>query len=275
MCPQPTAEYKSDFLAARPLVRTRPYCCGESMYGTKAMERRCFASSVLRVQSGRPQCRAVCKQRIYLLGNSESICSQTMPKAIRPAIPRIVATLGSRPIATKNHAGRKKLKNMNPSGKTASHCSPVPSPDGARSNRLFRRLFLEKLIVAHKAGHLKFFGDHAARRCEGVRGVSGTATPSRMGRLCQAPVRRATGRAWPTARRSWHSQPTSSSAASSSTSCRTASTTSATTACWPAAPAPTTSPTRVSCSPFQTPRPSPPVPPSIPASRLVHAAAVA
>jgi Putative transposase/Transposase zinc-binding domain len=29
-------------------------------------------------------------------------------------------------------------------------------------SRLFRRLFLEKLIVAHKAGHLKFFGDHAA-----------------------------------------------------------------------------------------------------------------
>jgi alkanesulfonate monooxygenase SsuD/methylene tetrahydromethanopterin reductase-like flavin-dependent oxidoreductase (luciferase family) len=49
---------------------------------------------------------------IYLLGNSESSCSQTMPKAIRPAIQRIVATLGSRPIATKNHAGRKKLKNI-------------------------------------------------------------------------------------------------------------------------------------------------------------------
>ncbi len=29
-------------------------------------------------------------------------------------------------------------------------------------SRLFRRLFLEKLIAAHKAGHLKFFGDHAA-----------------------------------------------------------------------------------------------------------------
>src|SRR5438034_3273945 len=28
-------------------------------------------------------------------------------------------------------------------------------------SRLFRRLFLEKLLVAHKAGHLKFFGDHA------------------------------------------------------------------------------------------------------------------
>ena len=29
-------------------------------------------------------------------------------------------------------------------------------------SRLFRRLFLEKLIAAHHAGHLKFFGDHAA-----------------------------------------------------------------------------------------------------------------
>jgi hypothetical protein len=29
-------------------------------------------------------------------------------------------------------------------------------------SRLFRRLFLEKLIAAHKAGHLTFFGDHAA-----------------------------------------------------------------------------------------------------------------
>jgi putative transposase len=29
-------------------------------------------------------------------------------------------------------------------------------------SRLFRRLFLEKLIAAHKAGHLKFFGNHAA-----------------------------------------------------------------------------------------------------------------
>ena len=34
-----------------------------------------------------------------------------------------------------------------------------------------------------------------SRRRAGVRGLSGTATPSRMGGLCQAPVRRATGRA--------------------------------------------------------------------------------
>jgi hypothetical protein len=29
-------------------------------------------------------------------------------------------------------------------------------------SRLFRRLFLDKLAVAHEAGHLKFFGDHVA-----------------------------------------------------------------------------------------------------------------
>ena len=29
-------------------------------------------------------------------------------------------------------------------------------------SRLFRRLFLERLLAAHQAGHLKFFGDHAA-----------------------------------------------------------------------------------------------------------------
>jgi putative transposase len=29
-------------------------------------------------------------------------------------------------------------------------------------SRLFRRLFLEKLIAIHQAGRLKFFGDHAA-----------------------------------------------------------------------------------------------------------------
>ncbi len=59
------------------------------------------------------------------------------------------------------------------------------SPDGSRwvscrpgfflpvrvLSRLFRRLFLEKLIAAHAAGRLSFFGDHAAsRRCAGLRG---------------------------------------------------------------------------------------------------------
>jgi predicted Zn-ribbon and HTH transcriptional regulator len=60
-----------------------------------------------------------------------------------------------------------------------------------------------------------------------------------------------------------------------STCCQKACTASATTACSPKARAPTTSPAPVSCSPFQTPRTSSPLPPSITASPLVHAAAVA
>ena len=63
-------------------------------------------------------------------------------------------------------------------------------------SRLFRRLFLERLLAAHQAGRLQFFGDHAALAdAQALRGLSGAAAPSRMGRLCQAPVRRATGRA--------------------------------------------------------------------------------
>jgi hypothetical protein len=46
-------------------------------------------------------------------------------------------------------------------------------------SRLFRRLFLEKLIAAHKAGHLKFFGDHA-----------GLADPQAFA-MYAAPLRRA------------------------------------------------------------------------------------
>ena len=61
-------------------------------------------------------------------------------------------------------------------------------------SRLFRRLFLERLLAAHH--RLKFFGCHAAlHRRSGVRGLAGTATPNRMGRLRQASVRRPTGRA--------------------------------------------------------------------------------
>ena len=57
-------------------------------------------------------------------------------------------------------------------------------------SRLFRRLFLEMLVRGTPANRLKFFGDHArSRRRAGVRGLSGTATPSRMGSLCEATVR--------------------------------------------------------------------------------------
>jgi len=54
-----------------------------------------------------------------------------------------------------------------------------------------------------------------------------------------------------------------------------ASTASATTACSPKALAPTISHAPVSCSPFQNLEASPPLPSSITASRLAHAAAVA
>jgi hypothetical protein len=50
-------------------------------------------------------------------------------------------------------------------------------------SRLFRRLFLEKLIAAHKASHLKFFGSHAAckiaRNTDPLRGdIASNSDPS-------------------------------------------------------------------------------------------------
>ena len=60
-------------------------------------------------------------------------------------------------------------------------------------SRLFRRLFLERLLAARPANRLKFFGNHSALAdAQAVRDVSGTATPNRMGGLRQASVRRAT-----------------------------------------------------------------------------------
>src|SRR5213079_604202 len=44
-------------------------------------------------------------------------------------------------------------------------------------SRLFRRLFLEKLIVAHKAGHLKFFGVQA--RLDNIRAFKAYLAPLR------------------------------------------------------------------------------------------------
>ena len=54
-------------------------------------------------------------------------------------------------------------------------------------SRLFRRLFLERLVAAHQAGRLQFFGDHAALAdAQSLRGLSwrrcakpnGSSTPS-------------------------------------------------------------------------------------------------
>ena len=63
---------------------------------------------------------------------------------------------------------------------------------GAPLSRLFRRLFLEKLVAAHKTGRLTFFGNHAPLTA-GLRRVSGAITQGRMGGLQQAPIRRAQG----------------------------------------------------------------------------------
>ena len=61
-------------------------------------------------------------------------------------------------------------------------------------SRLFRRLFLEKLVAAHQAGRLQFFGDHAhLADAQSLRGLSGAAAQGRMGRLRKAAVRRARG----------------------------------------------------------------------------------
>ena len=63
-------------------------------------------------------------------------------------------------------------------------------------SRLFRRLFLEKLLAAHQAGRLQFFGDHAALAdAQAFAAYLAPLRRSRMGRLCQAAVRRARGRA--------------------------------------------------------------------------------
>ena len=63
-------------------------------------------------------------------------------------------------------------------------------------SRLFRRLFLEKLIAAHEAGRLNFFGDHAALAdAQAFAAYLAPLRRSRMGGLRQAAVRRARGRA--------------------------------------------------------------------------------
>ena len=84
---------------------------------------------------------------------------------------------------------------ISPDGKRWVSCRPGFFLPVRVLSRLFRRMFLERLLAAHQAGHLKFFGDHAALADpQAFAALSGTATPSRMGGLCQAPIRRATGR---------------------------------------------------------------------------------
>ena len=60
--------------------------------------------------------------------------------------------------------------------------------------KLFQGLMLAKLLAAHRAGRLAFFG-HACppRRAQGVRRLPGAAAQDQVVRLCKAPVRRTQG----------------------------------------------------------------------------------
>ncbi len=51
---------------------------------------------------------------------------------------------------------------LSPDGKAWLSCRPRFLLPVRVLSRLFRRLFLEKLMAAHEAGHLRFFNDHAA-----------------------------------------------------------------------------------------------------------------
>ena len=157
-------------------------------------------------------------------------------------------------------------------------------------SRLFRRLFLEKLVAAHEAGRLQFFGDHAALAdAQAFAAYLAPLRRDRMGRLRQAPVRRARRPVLAYLSRYTHRVAISNSRliACDRTGvtfrwkdyraegrdrhkvmtlatdefirrflhprpAATASTASATTACSPAAPAPTTSRAPASCSPCRT-----------------------
>jgi hypothetical protein len=177
-------------------------------------------------------------------------------------------------------------------------------------SRLFRRLFLEKLIAAHKAGHLAFFGDHdpladvqafaaylaPLRRTEWVvyakRPFGGPqAVLAYLSRYTHR-VAIANSRliAWDHTNVTFRWKDYRADGSDRQKVMRLAtgefirrflihvlpqaSTASATTACSPAARALTISLARVNCSPLQNLKASPPRPPSITASRIVHAAAV-
>jgi hypothetical protein len=50
---------------------------------------------------------------------------------------------------------------VSPDGQRWVSCRPGFFPSVRVLSRLFRRLLLEKLVAAHDAGRLLFFGDHA------------------------------------------------------------------------------------------------------------------
>ena len=83
---------------------------------------------------------------------------------------------------------------LSPDGERWVACKPGFFLSVRVLSRLFRRRFLEELARAHRAGRLQFFGEHAALAdAQRLRPLAHTASPVRVGRLCQAPVRRTRG----------------------------------------------------------------------------------
>jgi len=69
-------------------------------------------------------------------------------------------------------------------GKSWISCRPNFLLDVTVLSRLFRRLFLQKLTAAHKAGELEFFGDHA--KLADAKAFAAYLAP--LGGLLQAPI---------------------------------------------------------------------------------------
>ena len=79
-------------------------------------------------------------------------------------------------------------------GSAGSHASPTSSCRCACCRSCSAGLMLEKLLAAHEAGQLQFFGAHrAARRRQGVRRLPRAAQEEALVRLRQAPLRRSEG----------------------------------------------------------------------------------
>ena len=139
---------------------------------------------------------------------STTCCSRPRPRRWSPS-PPIPKHLGARdrhhlgaaylglghdpsPARPHDRAGRRHLARRRALGRLPARLlpsrpralAPVPPAVPGEARRRARRRPPEVLRRSCRS-----------RRRAGLRGVPGAATPSRMGRLCQAPVRRATGRA--------------------------------------------------------------------------------
>ena len=78
-------------------------------------------------------------------------------------------------------------------GKRWMSAGPASSCPVRVLSRLFRRLFLEKLLAAHEPAACSSSAITRRSPSAGLRGLSGAAAQDRMVRLCQAAVRRARG----------------------------------------------------------------------------------